>query len=113
METVNNFVTDLIDGMEDHQANTLIISGGSYPYYLIANKMEKLTAFGEIETAELVEDMEALGVIIKDDQNLSYPHISDNGEGQKWMLRLHTTFSDRKIPSVVIRIVPGSIGGKP
>lgn len=113
MQPVNNFITDLIDGMENNQADTLIITGGSYPYYLIAEKMKKLTTFGAIETAELVEDMEALGIFIKDDQNLSYSHISDNGEGRKWMLRLYTALSDRQIPSVVIRIVPGSIGGQP
>jgi hypothetical protein len=59
---VNNFVTDLLDGMESKRAYGLVLPSAFPPSYNIDLKMVDLDGMPAVNQQELVEDLLALGM---------------------------------------------------
>ena len=81
MVGVNNFITDLLDGMKAKKVSTLLLTAGGYCIYqkeagaLIASDCD-----GNHDPAELFEDLAALGFTLKTKQEDYYYRYDPNGK---------------------------------
>lgn len=67
MEVINNFITDLLDEMLAAGATNLVILPGSKPSIMVSGVFRAVPGYGQIDTEELMADLEALGLIGLDD----------------------------------------------
>lgn len=94
MSYVNNTLTDLIDGIEQmsHSVkaiNAIAVLSDGVPHYAVVNspKSPVFAVPGVFLTREeLVEDAEALGVVIKDNKVTTFYHSSQKGVGPVWKM---------------------------
>lgn len=105
MKDVNNFITDLIDEMEARKASDLLLEGGRVPYYYCAGRVIAVTSHEIVTAEEIVEDMEALGITVKDQMDKSYIHTANGGVGPNWFLKIRADIIDGN-PSVSFRRIP-------
>ena len=110
MKDVNNFITDLIDDMEARKASDLLLEGGRVPYYYCVGRVITMTSHEAVTAEEIFEDMEALGITIKDQMEKSYIHASNGGYGPNWFLKIRADIIDGN-PSVSFRRIPNLTNG--
>lgn len=83
---VQNFVTDLIDGMEQMKSmkvDALTIHSEGVPYYLTEKEERAYGVPGmNFTEAELFEDAQALGIIIENGFTMDFMHYFEKGEGK-------------------------------
>lgn len=113
MKNVNNFITDLIDDMEDQKASDLLLEGGQVPYYYCVGRVLTKTSHEAVSAAEIIEDLAALGISVKDGMDQNYIHTANGGDGPNWFIRIRADIIDGN-PSVSFRRIPGlTKGAKP
>lgn len=62
METVNNFITDLLDEMIAKDGTRLLLKAGSYPLMTVDGELSEVTGSQKITQEELVYDLESLEI---------------------------------------------------
>lgn len=94
MSYVNNTLTDLIDGIEQMSKsvkaiNAVSVLSGGVPLYAVVNnpKSPTFSVPGiSLSREELIEDAEALGVILEDNNLTTFYHSSRKGTGPIWKM---------------------------
>lgn len=94
MAYANNTITELIDGIEQMShsfkgINAVSILSDGIPHYAVANSPKSPTFAVpgiSLSREELVEEAEALGIIIKDRKMTTFYHTSHKGYGPVWKM---------------------------
>lgn len=76
MELVNNFVTDLLDGMFRSGGSALHIRERGAPLYMISDDWVEARGCPPFDREELLADMEAIGIKITKTEHFNYIYHS-------------------------------------
>jgi hypothetical protein len=106
--SVNNAITDLLDGMAREGASDLWLEGGQQPVYITEDGMVRLVDYEAMTADEIFEDMAALGLFIEDKWNVNWFHVSEGGTGPAWKFTIWADVRNGN-PFVIFRRFPKDI----
>jgi hypothetical protein len=78
---IDNFITRLLDVMYDRDAEYLFLETGKNPYSISQTRPVFVVGFpgsDPVDSNELIEDMEALGMIMAEEEEYYYRHRMDD-----------------------------------
>lgn len=83
MESVNNFVTDLLDAMLAQGASNMLIISGSKPSLMANGVFRAVPGYDQIDREELVADLEALGISVDGEKKIPFTYVPDAPQEQQ------------------------------
>lgn len=95
MSEVNNFLTDLLDAMMTDKEKSLYIEAGSSPFYL-TDIPHKDIMCQEITNAELISDLEALGITHENECYAKYQYVSTANAGETANFHVYMAATEAK-----------------
>lgn len=105
MGLVNNTITDMMDEMVHRQASDMFLQAGKKVRYLKWGNVYTSDKLPSMEPAEIIADMDALGIDIKEMQDGYYDHFVDDGSNINHRLRLTAKFDDDDDFFVTVRLI--------